>query len=90
MKDVVLHRLAVFGLIGIALALRLDVDRGAVVAGADAAGQEGAVVARIVPGKPALVHRLLPQRHGEFDGFECLLAVQRDGLAVGFDLLAAP
>ena len=90
MQDVVLHRLPVCGLVGIGLALRLDIYRGAIVGGADAAGQEGAVVARIVPGKPALVHRLLPQRHSEFDRFHRLLAVQRDGLAIRLDLLAAP
>src|SRR5262249_7257438 len=61
-----------------------------VVRQTDAARQEGAVVARIVPGEPAFIAALLPERHGPFDRLERFLAVQRDRLAVGLDLLAAP
>jgi hypothetical protein len=89
-KDVVLHRRALVGQVGVGLLLGFDIDRGAVVGGADAARQEGAVIARIVPGEAAFVHCLLPQRDGELDRLDRLLAVERHRLAVGLDLLAAP
>src|SRR5262249_40470788 len=89
-QDVLPHRRPLVGLVGVGLALGLEIDRGAVVGGADAARQERAVVARIVPGEPALVARILPERYREFDRLDRLLAVERDGLAVGLDLLASP
>src|SRR5215472_439769 len=90
MKDIVLHWGSLLGLVAVWFSLGLQVDRRAVVGGANRACQEGAVVVRVVPGKPALVHRLLPQRHSELDRFERLLAVEHDRFAVGLDLLAAP
>src|SRR5579883_731347 len=89
-KDVVLHRRALFGEVGLRLLLGLDIDRGAVVGQADRSRQEGAVVRRIVPGEAAGVAGVVPERHRAPDRFERLLGVQHDGLAVGLDLLAAP
>src|SRR5439155_10296559 len=89
MEDVVLDRLALLGLVRVGLALGLDIDRGAVVGRADGAGEKGAVVARIVPGKPALVAAFLPEGNRVLDRLDRLLAVQRDSLAVGGDLLTA-
>ena len=54
-EDIVLDRLAVLGLIHVRLFLCFDIDRGAVIGGADRAGKEGTVVARVVPRKAAEV-----------------------------------
>src|SRR5204862_5111068 len=89
-QDVLKQRLAVLGLVGVRLLLGFEVNRGAIVGGADGARQEGAVVARIIPSEPAFVHRLLPQGDREFDRLDRLLAVQRDGFLVVTDLPAAP
>src|SRR5437016_2114225 len=83
------RRLAGLGLVGVWLFLGLDIDRGAVIGGADAAGEKGAVVAGIVPGEGALVAGILPQADGELHRLDRFLAVEHDGLAVGLDLLAA-
>jgi len=69
---------------------RLDIDRRAVVGGAAGAGEEGTVVAGIVPGKAALVMGLLPEVDHELDRLDGRLAVEHHGLAVRLDLLAAP
>src|SRR5262249_25036982 len=90
MLDVLPHRRPLVGLVGVGLAFGLEIDRGAVVGGAYAARQKRAVIARIVPGEPSLVERLLPKRHREFNRFDGFLAVERDSLAVSLDLLAAP
>ena len=90
MKDVILHRRAFLGQVGVGLLLRLKIDRCTVIRGADAAGEERAVVAGVIPGKPALVHCLFPQRDGELHRLDGLLGVEHHGLAVGLDLLAAP
>ncbi len=89
-EDVVLERLAILGLIGVRLFLGFDIDRGAVVGGADRAGEERPVVARIVPGKAAIVAGVLPEADRELDRLDRSWAVQHNRLAVGFDLLAAP
>src|SRR5262249_4004600 len=89
-QDVLPHRGALLGRIRFGLALGLDVDGGAVVGGADAARQEGAVVAGIVPGKPTLVAGVFPKTDRELDRFDGFPAVQDHGLSVGFALLAAP
>ena len=67
-----------------------DVDRGAVVGGADAARQKSAVVAGVVPGKSALIAAFLPKASRQLDGFDGFLAVQDHSLAISLDLLAAP
>src|SRR5205085_5728192 len=54
-EHVVLERLAILGLIRVGLLLGLDIDRSAIVGGAYRPGEEGAVVAGIVPRKGALV-----------------------------------
>ena len=59
--DVVLEWLAVSRLVLVGLARGLDVDRRTVQRRADGAGQEGAVVGRVVPSETALVHRILPE-----------------------------
>ena len=89
-KDVVLHRRALLSQVRVGLLLRLKIDRGTVIGCADAAGEKGAVVAGVVPGEPALVHRLFPQCDGELHQFNGLLGVEHNGFAVGLDLLAAP
>src|SRR6516164_6766492 len=78
------------GLIRFRSPLGFDVDRGAVVGGADAAREEGAVVAAIVPGKPTLVAGVFPKTNRELDRFDGFPAVQDHRLAVGLDLLATP
>src|SRR4029078_4794474 len=88
--DVLVHRRALLGLVGVGLLLGLDVDRGAVVGGADGLGEERPVVVGVVPAHPAFVHRLLPERDGILDRLDRLLAVQYHGFAVRLDLLAAP
>src|SRR5258708_20067723 len=90
MKNIVLERLAVRGLIGVGLLFRFDVDRGAIVGGAECAGQEGAVVAGIVPSKSALVAGVFPEADGELYRLDRLLAAKHDRLAVALDLLPAP
>ena len=89
-EAIVLERLAVLGLIRVGFLLGFDIDRCAVVGGADAAGEKGAVVAGIVPGEGAFVAGVLPQSDRELDRLDRRLAVEHDGLAVGLDLLAAP
>ena len=54
-KDVLPDRRALLGLIRVRFALSFDVDRRAVVGGADTARQKGAVVAGVVPGESSLV-----------------------------------
>src|SRR5207244_11495762 len=51
-QDVVLERRALVGLVGIGLLEGLDIDRRAVVGGADGAGEKRAVVVGIVPASP--------------------------------------
>ena len=89
-QDVLVHRRALVGLVLVGLAQRLDVDRGAVQGGRDGLGQEGAVVVGVVPGKRALVAAILPEALQELHRLERLLGVDRHGLAVGLDFLAAP
>ena len=89
-QDVLVHRLALLGLVLVGLAQRLDVDRGAVQRGRDGLRQEGAVVVGVVPGEAALVHGVLPQARHELDRFDVSLVLITDRLAVGIDLLAAP
>src|SRR5271165_4083604 len=89
-EDVVLERLAVLGLVGVRLLLGFDIDRSAVVGSADRAGEERTVIARIVPREGAIVAGVLPQPDCEFDRLDRAGAVEHDGLAVGFDLFAAP
>ena len=50
MQDVLPHRRALLGQIHVGFAFGFDVDRGAVVGGADGTRQEGAVVVGVVPG----------------------------------------
>src|SRR6185436_13882845 len=88
-QDVVLERRAFFGSVLLRLAQPLDVDRGRVAGGADRAAEERAVVVAVVPGKPALVVSVLPEGGHELDRLQRLLAVERDRLAVGLELLAA-
>src|SRR4029077_3948917 len=76
MLNVLPYRRALLGLVGIGLLLGLDVDRGAVVGGADGLRQEGPVVVSVVPGQSAFVHGLLPQRDCELDRLDRFLAVQ--------------
>ncbi len=87
-QDVGMHPRALLGLVVVRLAQRLDVDRGAVQGRADGAGQEGAVVAGVVPGDPGLVMGFLPERGHELDRLDRRLAVEHD-LAAGVDLAAA-
>src|SRR6266496_3684334 len=70
------QRRTLLGLIRLGLALTLDIDR-------------GAIVARIVPGEPALVAAFLPEGDGVLDRFDGLLAVEHHRLAVGTELLTA-
>src|SRR6185295_6963340 len=63
--------------------------RGAVERGRDVAGVEGAVVVGVVPGQPALVAGVLPERLHELDGLDRALAVDRHLLAALIDLGAA-
>src|SRR5262249_15793638 len=51
---------------------------------------ESAIVAGIVPGKSSLVTGIFPEGSPELDRLNGLLAVERNGLAVLLDLLAAP
>jgi hypothetical protein len=89
-EDVVPERHAVLGLICVGLLLCFDIDRGAVIGGADRAGKKGAIVAGIVPRKPAVIASVLPEADRELDRLDGFLAVQHDRLSVGFNLLAAP
>ena len=90
MKDIVLDRLIVVCPVSIRLFLGFEIDRGAVIRGADRAGEKGAVVAGIVPGETSLVTGILPEPDREFHEFDRAGAIQYDSLAIGFDLLAAP
>src|SRR5205823_10761844 len=76
--------------VGVGLLFGFEIYRGAVVRAADAARQEGAVVAGIVPRQPALVEGILPHGDRELDRFDRLFAAEHDGLAVGLDFFAAP
>src|SRR5215471_7244387 len=67
------------------LPLRDEVDAGAIDRRRDGPGQERAVVAAVVPGEPALVETVLPERDGELEGLDRLLAVDGD-LALVVDL----
>src|SRR5580765_5127335 len=89
-QDVALNLLALVRLVLVRVPQRLDVDRRPVQGGRDAAGQERAVVAGVVPRQPTLVARVLPEAGGELDRLDRLLGVDRDGLAVLLDLFAAP
>src|SRR5205823_4843965 len=88
-QDVLPEWAALVGLIVIGLALGFEINRGAVQCRRDRAGKEGAIVAGIVPSKPAFVAAFLPEGGPKFDRLERLLAVERY-LAVFLDLLAAP
>ena len=90
MQDVLPERRALLGLIGVGLALGLDVDRGAVQRGADRAREERAVIVGVVPGEPAFVVSVFPEPGHEFYRVDRGFAVQHDGLAVRFHFLAAP
>src|SRR5215469_7605296 len=90
MENILPQRRAFFGQIRVGFFLRLQVNRGAVVRGTDRAREKRSVVARIVPCEAPFVATILPKAHRELYGFDRLLAVERDGLAVGLDLLAAP
>src|SRR6202022_4433057 len=90
MQDVALQLRAGLRQVGLRLAQRLDIDRRAIERRAARPGQEGAVVVGIVPGKAAFVMCLVPEGGHEFHGFDRRRAVERDRLAVGLDLLAAP
>src|SRR5574341_1585796 len=87
--DVLPHRLALLVLDLVLLALGDDVDGRAVEAGGDVARVEGAVVVRVVPGEPALVATLLPQRRHVLHRVDGALAVDHDLLAGGVSLRAA-
>src|SRR5262249_61235137 len=83
--DVAPQRLAALVLDLVLLAFGRDVDRRAVERGADLAGQERAVVVRVVPGEAALVARFLPERRSPPHGLERRLAVEL-GLALAVTL----
>src|SRR5882724_1130594 len=89
-QDVLPHRRALLGLIRFGFALGFNVDRGAVVGGADGTRQEGAVVIGVVPGESTLVAGVFPKTNRELDRFDGFPAVQNDRLPVGLDLLPAP
>ena len=89
-KAVVLERLAGLGHIGVGFAAREQIDRRPIIGRADRVGKIGAVVARVVPGKRTRIVAFGPHRNREFDQFDGFLGVERHGLAVGLDLLAAP
>src|SRR5260370_39820190 len=90
MQGTLRYRRPLLGLVSVGLALGLEIDRRAVVGAADRAREEGAVVARIVPGEPALVMGILPKADRELDRLDRFLAVQRHRLPVGLHLLAPP
>src|SRR5437870_12998438 len=73
-------------------ALGYDVDRRAVERRADLVGVEGTVVRRIVPGQPALVAGLSPERRHPLDGLDRRLPVEDDAAprAVGLGAAEAP
>src|SRR6266850_2743785 len=82
--DAAHQRLAALVLDLLLPALGRDVDRRAVERGGDLAGQERAVVVGVVPGQPALVAGLLPERLHELDGLHRALAVDgRLAAAIG-------
>src|SRR6516162_1950140 len=89
-EDVLPQRLTLLSQVGVGFLLCFQVNRRAVVSGADRAGQKRTVVARIIPGEAALVTTILPKADRELDRVDRLLAVESDGLAVGLDLLASP
>src|SRR5262249_32999386 len=89
MLDVLEQRLALVVLGLVLMALRDAVDRCAVQRSADLAGEERAVVVRVVPRQPALVARVLPEGLDELDRLEGALRVDRDLLARLVDLGAA-
>ena len=60
-QDVLPEWAALVGLIVIGLALGFEINRGAVQCRRDRAGKEGAIVAGIVPSKPAFVAAFLPE-----------------------------
>src|ERR1700757_5026466 len=81
---------ACLGQVRIGFLLGLEIDRSTIIGAADGARQVSAIVARIVPGEPALVVRILPKADCKLDRLDGFLAVQRHRLAVCLDLLAAP
>ena len=83
MRHVLEHRLALFIEIGVGLALGQEIDRGAVQGSADGAGEEGAVVAAVVPGEPAFVMRFLPEIGHELHGVDGLLPTHSSLAAAG-------
>src|SRR5438270_5159589 len=89
-QDVVLQLPARLRLVGIRLAQRLDVDRGAIERGAARPRQKSAVVVGIVPGEPAFIVGILPEGYHELYRLDRCWAVQHNRLAVCFDLFAAP
>ncbi len=88
-QDVGLQLRILLGDVLVGIAQRLDVDRGAVERRGNGLREERAVVVGVVPGKAALVMRVLPETGHELDRLDGLLAVD-DHLAVRFDFLAAP
>src|SRR5206468_2906294 len=84
--DILPERLALLVLDRVLLSLGDDVDRGAVEGGADLARVEGAVVVRVVPGEPALVARVLPERCEKFHRLHRALGIEDDTLAGGIRL----
>src|SRR5437762_3904827 len=84
--DVLPERLALLVLDLVLLTLGDDVDRRAVEGGADLARVEGAVVVRVVPGQPALVAGVLPERCEKFHRLHRALGIEDDTLAGGIRL----
>src|SRR6516164_4150539 len=89
-EDILPQRLTLLGQVGVRLLLCLEINRSAVIGGANRPGEEGTIIARIVPSKAALVTTILPKADRELNRFNRLLTVQRNGLAIGLDLLAVP
>src|SRR5579864_8970308 len=89
MENILPQRRALLGLIIVGLALGFDVDRGTVERRRNRAGEEGAVIAGIVPGESALVAAILPEGNRELDRFDGRLAVEDNLLATLIDLHAA-
>src|SRR5206468_1391232 len=79
--DVLEERLALLVLDLVLLALGDDVDRRAVQRRADLTRVKRAVVVGVVPGQPAFVASVLPERLEELHGLDRALAVDRDLLA---------
>src|SRR5262249_2968008 len=87
--DVLDERLALLVPQLVSLPLGADVDRGAVERRRGLTGVNRAVVARVVPGEPALVTGVLPERLHELHRLDGALAVDHDLLAGRVDLGAS-